>query len=67
MSEEKAKQAYRGRLAPTPSGFLHEGHVLTFRTAWDRARSCGGTLVFRMDDLAPARCNDEYAEACIED
>ena len=67
MSEEKAKQAYRGRLAPTPSGFLHQGHVRTFRTAWDRARSVGGTLVFRMDDLDPARCNDEYAEACIED
>ena len=67
MSEEKAKQAYRGRLAPTPSGFLHQGHVRTFRTAWDRARSVGGTLVFRMDDLDPARCTEEYAQACIED
>jgi glutamyl-tRNA synthetase len=67
MSEEKAKQAYRGRLAPTPSGFLHQGHVRTFRTAWDRARSAGGTLVFRMDDLDSARCTEEYAQACIED
>jgi len=67
MSEEKAKQAYRGRLAPTPSGFLHQGHVRTFRTAWDRTRSCGGTLVFRMDDLDSARCTEEFAEACIED
>ena len=67
MSEEKAKQAYRGRLAPTPSGFLHEGHVRTFRTAWDRARSVGGTLVLRMDDLDSARCTEEYARACIED
>lgn len=67
MSEEKAKQAYRGRLAPTPSGFLHQGHVCTFRTAWDRARSAGGTLVFRMDDLDSARCTEEYAQACIDD
>jgi len=67
MSEEKAKQGYRGRLAPTPSGFLHQGHVRTFRTAWDRARSVGGTLVLRMDDLDPARCTEEYAQACIED
>ena len=67
MSEEKAKQAYRGRLAPTPSGFLHQGHVRTFRAAWDRARSVGGTLVFRMDDLDSARCTEEFAEACIED
>ena len=67
MSEEKAKQAYRGRLAPTPSGFLHQGHVRTFHTAWDRARSAGGALVFRMDDLDPARCTEKYAKACIED
>jgi glutamyl-tRNA synthetase len=67
MSEDKAKQAYRGRLAPTPSGFLHQGHVRTFRTAWDRARSARGTLVFRMDDLDSARCTDEYVQACIED
>ena len=67
MSEEKAKQAYRGRLAPTPSGFLHQGHVHTFHTAWDRARSAGGTLVFRMDDLDSTRCTEEYVQACIED
>jgi len=54
-------------LAPTPSGFLHQGHVRTFRTAWDRTRFCGGTLVFRMDDLDSARCTEEFAEACIED
>ena len=67
MSEEKAKQAYRGRLAPTPSGFLHQGHVRTFRTAWGRARSAGGVPFFRMDDLDSARCTEEYAQACIED
>jgi len=67
MSEEKAKQAYRGRLAPTPSGFLHQGHVRTFRSARDRVCSAGGTLVFRMDDLDLDRCTEEYAKACIED
>ena len=67
MSEEKEKQSYRGRLAPTPSGFLHAGHVRTFRTAWERARANDGQLVFRMDDLDPARCTEEYAQACIED
>jgi glutamyl-tRNA synthetase len=67
MSEENPKQSYRGRLAPTPSGYLHQGHVCTFRIAWDRARSAGGALVFRMDDLDSARCTEEYAQACIED
>ena len=67
MSEENPKQSYRGRLAPTPSGYLHEGHIRTFSTAWIRAREKGGQLVFRMDDLDPFRCKQEYATACIED
>ena len=43
--------AYRGRLAPTPSGFLHLGHLRTFRTAWERARAANGTLVLRIEDI----------------
>ena len=67
MSEENPKQSYRGRLAPTPSGYLHQGHVSTFRTAWNRAREQDGTVIFRMDDLDPARCTKEYQSACLED
>ena len=67
MSEEKPQQPYRGRIAPTPSGYLHQGHIRTFRTAWNRAREKGGQIVFRMDDLDPSRCNQEYANACTED
>jgi len=67
MSEENPKQSYRGRLAPTPSGYLHQGHVCTFRTAWNRAREQNGTVIFRMDDLDPARCSKEYASSCLED
>ena len=67
MSEEKEKQSYRGRMAPTPSGYLHEGHVQTFRVAWERAGEKNGQLVLRMDDLDLARCTEEFAEACIED
>ena len=65
MSENKPRNSYRGRLAPTPSGYLHEGHILTFRIAWERAK--GGAFVFRMDDLDPDRCTQEYAQACIND
>ena len=67
MSEDKPTTPYRGRLAPTPSGYLHEGHTLTFRTAWKRARAYEGKLLFRMDDLDPNRCTAAYASACIED
>lgn len=65
MGENKPINSYRGRLAPTPSGYLHDGHVSTFRTAWQRA--LGGSLVFRMDDLDPKRCSLKYADACKDD
>jgi glutamyl-tRNA synthetase len=58
---------YRGRLAPSPTGWLHVGHARTFWTAYTRARDAGGTLVMRMDDLDPERSRPEYAEAALED
>jgi glutamyl-tRNA synthetase len=67
MSEDKANNCYRGRLAPTPSGFLHKGHIQTFRKAWERARDVQGSLVLRIDDLDSARCTSEYNDACIQD
>ena len=67
MSEEKPHYHYRGRLAPTPSGFLHLGHVRTFSTAWERARAVNGQLAFRLDDLDPSRCTEEYSKACLDD
>jgi len=58
---------YRGRLAPSPTGYLHVGHARTFWTAWERARDAGGTLVMRMEDLDPDRSRALYAEAAIDD
>ena len=67
MSEDKANNCYRGRIAPTPSGFLHLGHIRTFRKAWERAKQARGQLVLRMDNLDFARCNSRFFDACIED
>ena len=58
---------YRGRIAPTPSGWLHLGHARTFRTAWERARRAGGRLLYRTEDIDPARCRQSYAAAAMED
>ena len=67
MGEEKEKKSYRGRLAPTPSGYLHEGHARTFRVAWERASARSGVLAFRNDDLDPLRCRNEFVDAAMED
>jgi glutamyl-tRNA synthetase len=58
---------YRGRLAPSPTGYLHVGHARTFWAAYQRAIDAGGTLVMRMEDLDPDRSRAEYAEAALED
>ena len=67
MGEEKAQNQYRGRLAPTPSGYLHEGNIKTFKVAMQRARDVQGKLFLRMDDLDSARCKQDYFDTCIED
>ena len=59
--------SYRGRLAPSPTGYLHLGHARTFWTAQERARADGGELLLRIDDLDVGRCRPEFVEACIED
>jgi glutamyl-tRNA synthetase len=56
---------YRGRLAPSPTGYLHLGHARTFWRAQERAR--GGTLILRSEDLDAVRFKLEFVEAMIED
>lgn len=58
---------YRGRLAPSPTGYLHLGHARTFWLAHQRARSAGGTLLLRNDDLDASRCRPEFVTAFQED
>src|SRR5688572_11491998 len=58
---------YRGRLAPSPTGYLHLGHARTFWIAQQRARENGGTLVLRNEDLDGPRCKPEFVTAILED
>jgi len=58
---------YRGRIAPSPTGYLHLGHARTFWTAQERARTAGGVLVLRNEDLDRARCKAEFVSAMLED
>jgi len=58
---------YRGRLAPSPTGYLHLGHARTFRVANQRAQAAGGKLIFRNEDLDFQRCKPEFVQAMYED
>ena len=67
MDCSTGKACYVGRLAPSPTGYLHLGHARTFWIAAERARAAGGVLLLRNDDLDRARCRPEFAGAMLED
>ncbi|WP_413670756.1 glutamate--tRNA ligase family protein [Mucilaginibacter sp. Mucisp86] len=48
------------RIAPTPSGFLHVGNILSFSITAALARKHGAKILLRIDDLDRARVNREY-------
>src|SRR5215470_9634986 len=62
-----ANRKYRGRLAPSPTGYLHLGHARTFWVAQQRAVEHGGTLILREEDLDASRVRPEFSRAMLED
>ncbi len=64
MSE---RAVYRTRLAPSPTGALHLGNARTFLLTWLRARSQGGEVVMRMEDLDHPRVKAEKVEQAYAD
>jgi len=62
-----AAVVYRGRIAPSPTGYLHLGHARTFWIAAERARTRNGRLVLRIEDLDGPRCKPEFVAAIQED
>jgi glutamyl-tRNA synthetase len=59
--------SYRGRIAPSPTGYLHLGHARTFWTAQERVRAANGVLIFRNEDLDRDRCRPPFVAAMYED
>jgi glutamyl-Q tRNA(Asp) synthetase len=55
------------RFAPSPTGYLHLGHVRSALEGWRAARVAGGRFLLRLEDIDRSRCRDEYAAAIIED
>ena len=55
-------QFLKTRLAPTPSGYLHLGNVLSFSITAAMAGKCGAKILLRIDDLDRARADNRYIQ-----
>ena len=55
------------RFAPSPTGYLHLGHVQSALEGWRAAREAGGRFLLRIEDIDHTRCRPEYTDAIIED
>ena len=56
-----------GRYAPSPSGRMHLGNLMCCLLAWLSAKSKGGQVLLRIEDLDAARCPRVYADAIMDD
>src|SRR6056297_1154878 len=56
-----------GRLAPSPTGAQHLGNARTYLLAWLAARSVGGELLLRIEDIDSPRVKPWATAQAIED
>lgn len=55
------------RFAPSPTGFLHLGHLASALQVWGRAKAAGGRVLLRIEDIDLTRCKPEFEAAIYED
>ena len=55
------------RFAPSPTGYLHLGHVRSAWEGWHAAREAGGRFLLRIEDIDRTRCRPEFDAAIRED
>lgn len=67
LLERSAGEAIRTRFAPSPTGYLHLGHVAHALYVWRVAREAGAQILMRIEDHDRTRCKPEYEAAILED
>jgi glutamyl-tRNA synthetase/glutamyl-Q tRNA(Asp) synthetase len=55
------------RFAPSPTGYLHLGHVVNAIYVWGLARAAGGRVLLRIEDHDRIRSRDIFERAILED
>ena len=57
----------RTRFAPSPTGYLHVGHVVNAIYVWGMARAAGGDVLLRIEDHDRQRSRPQYEAALLDD
>lgn len=65
--QEAAGDNVVGRFAPSPTGRMHAGNIFAALNAWLVAKSQGGEIVLRIEDLDASRSRVEFADAAMRD
>jgi glutamyl-tRNA synthetase/glutamyl-Q tRNA(Asp) synthetase len=55
------------RFAPSPTGYLHLGHVVNAIYTWGVARALGGRVLLRLEDHDRIRSRPGYESAILDD
>jgi glutamyl-tRNA synthetase/glutamyl-Q tRNA(Asp) synthetase len=55
------------RFAPSPTGYLHLGHIVNAIYTWGLARALGGRVLLRIEDHDRIRSKPEFIDALLED
>ncbi len=71
VDADKASGKWSGRVhtrfPPEPNGYLHIGHAKSICLNFGLAKANGGTFNLRFDDTNPAKEEQEYVDAIIDD
>jgi len=67
LDKSKFPEDIRTRFAPSPTGYLHLGHVLNAVFVWGIAGALEGEVVVRIEDHDRGRYRKEYEDAIIDD
>jgi glutamyl-Q tRNA(Asp) synthetase len=55
------------RFAPSPTGYLHLGHIVSAMFVWTAARRYGAQVLLRFEDHDRQRCRMEFEDATMRD
>lgn len=55
------------RFAPSPTGYLHLGHIFSAFFAYEASKILGGELILRIEDIDQQRSRNHFEESIVND